>query len=514
LLIADSFSARPLASALFRLLESDAMSAAYDNPDALPQPIGEYRPFDEWQAHVNAIFYGLRGHRCHELYQTFASADYRLGHALAADYYDRVTKRDRDAPCGTRDANPSSSHPSPVTRHSSPLVVVELGPGNGNLAACFLSHLKRLDTDTRVYPRVRYLLVDPQASALETAKAHPDLKEHLSQVETLVAAADHLAGIEDGTVDRIICSELWNELPTKLMLRKGGDLEEEFVRPNLNEKRQAGIADWPGFVKAFDAKDVAALQTFAFALEDIVWEREYQQVDWKAVPYRKSITEFLKRIDEQVLVPVNLGALAAVKEAKRVLSPQGIGLSGFDAGTSEMKVLNDPEKPCYGQHGGQFSFLVNFALMETVARHLGLSAVTVEPQREFVGRCLDTNVLSLMDVLATHPSIPSLKPWEQERLVLETIRALNEVYRSPYARTLDFPLGKDMPQEERDRLQGLMSGFPAQGVPDTVAYIAEPELRQALGALGRLGYEEEVLMGALRALPTQVEYVHFTCRLN
>jgi hypothetical protein len=488
------------------------MSATYDNPDALPQPIGEYRPFDEWQAHINAIFYGVRGNRSNEAYQTFASADYRLAHALAADYYEQVMKRENVRSSKFEaNAEPRTSNLEPRTDI---LTVVELGPGNGNLAACFLSHLKQLDTEGRIYPRVRYLLVDPQGSALETAKAHPDLREHLSQIDTLVAAADHLAGIEDGTVDRIMCNELWNELPTKLMLRKEGNIEEEFVRPNLNEKRQAEIADWPGFVKAFDAKDFAALQGFPFALEDIVWEREYQKVDWKSVPYRKTITECLKCIDDQVLVPVNLGALAALKEAKRVLATQGIGLSGFDAGTSDVKVLNDPEKPCYGQHGGQFSLLVNFALMEAVARLLGLSAVTVEPQREFVGRCLGTNVLSLMDILATHPSIPSLKPWEQERLVLETIRVLNEVYRSPYVRPLDFPLGKDMPQEERERLQGLMTGLPAKGVPDTAAYIAEPELRQVLGALGTLGYEEEVVMGALRALPSQVEYVHFTCRLR
>jgi 16S rRNA A1518/A1519 N6-dimethyltransferase RsmA/KsgA/DIM1 with predicted DNA glycosylase/AP lyase activity len=49
------------------------------------------------------------------------------------------------------------------------LTVIELGPGNGNLAACFLSHLKILDKDGRVYPRIRYVLVDWEQAVLDAA---------------------------------------------------------------------------------------------------------------------------------------------------------------------------------------------------------------------------------------------------------------------------------------------------------------------------------------------------------
>ena len=65
------------------------------NPDALPQLIGEFRPVDEWQMHINRLFYGLRGSRLGDYYQTFAAADYRLAHALAADYYEQVVKREK-----------------------------------------------------------------------------------------------------------------------------------------------------------------------------------------------------------------------------------------------------------------------------------------------------------------------------------------------------------------------------------------------------------------------------------
>ena len=332
---------------------------------------------------------------------------------------------------------------------------MELGPGNGNLAACFLSHLKVLDKDGVIYPRIRYVLVDWEQAVLDAALAHPELASHRDRVETHRGTVDRLDGVADGSVDRIICNELWNDLPTKLMSRQANDIEEEFLRPNVSEALHAKISDWAAFVRAFDAMDIEALKGFPPFLDDLVWEREYRTVEWKEVPYRKTITDFLKRIDEHVLVPVNLGAYATIKEAKRLLAPEAIGFSSFDAGTADMHVLNDPEKPCYGQFGGQQSFMVNFALAEAVAKQLEAGTMTIESQREFVGRSLGTNVLTLMDLIATHPSAGTrMAPWEQDRLMLKTLRALNETYRSPYARHLDFPIPLEMPPEEREVAPG------------------------------------------------------------
>ena len=498
--------------------------------DDLPQLIGEYKPFDQWQAHLNRLFYGLRGDKLRSYYQTFASADYRLAHALAADYYERVIARDkaRGKGQGARGEKPEeestpslgplassqgSHRPSPLTPQPSPLTVLELGPGNGNLAACFLSHLKALDQKGTVYPRVRYLLVDWEQPVLDGALAHPDLAAHLDRVEIHCGSIENMADVADGTVDRIICNELWNELPTKLMAKNAGEIEEEYIRPNLSESLHATIQDWSGFVRAFEAKDLDRLKTFPPFLDDLVWEKEYRKVEWKDVPFRKTITEFLKVMDEQVLAPVHLGAFATLKEAKRLLAPEAVGFSAFDAGTGEMKVLNDPDKPCYGQFGGQYSFMINFALIEHVAKHLGMEQVALEPQREFVGRSLNTNVITLMDLLATHPSAgPNLRPWEQDRLVLKTIKALNETYESPYSHALAYPLGQDMPPEERDTLKGMLLSLKRQGVPDTVAYLTEEELTRAANDLEGVGYDPDTLSIALTAPPSPIEYCHFFCR--
>jgi hypothetical protein len=478
--------------------------------DALPQPLGEYKPVDYWQAHINTLFYGVRGDQQRSFYQTFASADYRLAHALAVDYFDRVIAREKAAKRQPIPANRDSAKPSPHAPEGSKLTVMEWGPGNGALAACFLTHLKQLDKEGKIYPRVRYVMVDSHRPSLDHAHGHPDLAQHLGQVELLCADVKSLEGISDGTVDRIIANELWNELPTKLLTRKGGEFEEEFLRPNLSERRTATIKDWSGFVRAFDSKNIEALREFPAFLDDLVWEREFHKIEWKDVPFRKTITEFLKRIDEEVLVPVNVGACNSIKEAKRVLASGAIGFSSFDAGTADMNVLNDPDKPCYGQFGGLYSFMVNLALLEAVAKHLGISGVTMETQREFVGSRLRTNVMTLMDLLACHPLAGSkAEPWELDQLTIRTIRALNETYESPYCRKIEFPLRSEMPQEERDTMQGILLSLKPSGIPDTVAYLTEEELMQAQPALDSLGYEREAISMSLGAPPSPIEYHHF-----
>ncbi|MBA5871888.1 MAG: hypothetical protein GDA68_18120 [Nitrospira sp. CR2.1] len=484
-----------------------------EDPDALPQPLGEYKPADYWQAHINTLFYQLRGDQQRSFYQTFTSADYRLAHALAADYFEQVTKRDRAAQTSASTVTRRAGEAAPSPAAATPLTVMEWGPGNGNLAACFLSHLQRLDKAGQVYPRVRYVLVDSQAAALEQARSHPDLAPHLSKVESLCADVENLATVADGTVDRIVCNELWNELATKLIVKKGGEYEEEHLRPNLNERKAAAIADWSAFLRAFETKDIEKLNAFPPFLDDLIWEREYHKVEWKDVPYRKTITEFMKAIDDEVLVPVNLGACASIKEAKRVLAPNAVGFSSFDAGTADLRVLNDPDKPCYGQFGGQYSFMVNLALIQAVAKHLGLATTTVETQREFVGSRHGTNVMTLMDLLACHPMVGSKVPaWELDRLTLQTIRVLNGIYESPYQRRIDFPLRHEMPAQERESAQGILLSLKPNGIPDTIAYVTEEELSQAQVELETLGYEREAVMMALGAPPSPIEYYHFAFR--
>jgi hypothetical protein len=306
-----------------------------ENEEALPQLLGDFAPIDVWQQHMNTVFYGLRGERLRELYQTFAAADYRLGYALAADYVERATRRQKAGP----------------ETEAAPLTIMEWGCGNGNLAACFLDHVKALDQDATLYPRVQYVLIDASETVLASARANAELAGHGDRVQFVHATVQELQSYRDGSIDRIFCNELWSELPTKLLLRKAGDVMEEHIRPNLKETRLVDFPDWLGLVQAFDQTDIAGLKPLPAFLEDILWEREYHKIEAKDVPFRRLVTDFLKLFDEELLMPVNVGAAASLKEAHRLLAPDAIGFSSFDAGTADEAVLNDPEKPCYNLVG-------------------------------------------------------------------------------------------------------------------------------------------------------------------
>jgi len=464
-----------------------------ENEESLPQLLGEFSPVDVWQRHLNTVFYGLHGDRVQEFYQTFATADYRLGYALAADYVERALQRLRNRP-GTM---------------TDPLTIMEWGCGNGNLAACFLDHLQALDRDAVLYPRLQYVLLDASETVLDCARDNADLARHRERVQFVHAAVHDLQSYRDGSVDRIVCNELWSELPTKLLFRKAGDVMEEYIRPNLKETRLEDFPDWAGLIHLFEKADIAGLKRLPAFLEDLVWEREYRAVVAKDMPFRRLVMDFLKLFDEEVLVPVNTGAATVLKEANRLMAPDALGLSGFDAGTMDEAVLNDPDKPCYNVVGGQLSFMVNFALLEDVAKQVG-GRVRVEPQKEFVGCNLGANVMSFMDVLASHPAVPRGGQWEVDRLIVQTIEAVNAGgYASPYERTIALPLAPETPDEPRRELERLLAGQPGHGIADTVAYVTEDEVLSVMDQLEALGYERHGIRNALMAPPQSVDYFHF-----
>jgi len=93
-------------------------------------------------------------------------------------------------------------------------------------------------------------------------------------------------------------------------------------------------------------------------------------------------------------------------------------------------------------------------------------------------------------------------------LMLKTIRALNETYRSPYARILDFPVPLEVPSQEREALQALVLSLAPTGIPDTVAYLTEEELALASKDLEDIGYDPQSFMIALTAPPSPVDYFH------
>ena len=68
-------------------------------------PLGDFKPSDQWQTHINSIFYGILGPEIHNHFQTYVSLDHRLAHTLAGKYFQQV----KDQP-----PSPSAGFPKPV----------------------------------------------------------------------------------------------------------------------------------------------------------------------------------------------------------------------------------------------------------------------------------------------------------------------------------------------------------------------------------------------------------------
>ena len=94
---------------------------------------------------------------------------------------------------------------------------------------------------------------------------------------------------------------------------------------------------------------------------------------------------------------------------------------------------------------------------------------------------------------------------------MKTLKALDGRYRSPYSRTIDYPIGPDTPEPERAGLETLLKGLPATGVPDTIAYVSEEEVLGAVTDLEALGFERARIQAALAAdARRDIDYYRFS----
>jgi SAM-dependent MidA family methyltransferase len=458
-------------------------------PDSQLLPLGDFKPSDEWQTHVNAIFYGIKGPEIHNHFQTYVSRDYRLAHALADTFLKEVWEH-----------GPAEG----------PIHVQEWGVGNGNLAARFLSRLKSSDTDPAVYPRIHYTLCDYSEEILNGVRANPNLQEHEGRYFLKPMNAEAQDDFEPHSVHKIISNEIWDDLATSVLLKNDGMLYEEYLQPLL--PRSIPNIPWEPFVEQFTEKNLDALKSQPPFLEDIVWERSFQRTDISDWPYGEVILKHLDRLAEEIPVPINTGAFKTLVQAKQLLAENNRGYTSFDYGMLSDHELNWPGRPYYKLYGGQYTSMVNFPLIAEVAQAVGFTDVQLEHQHDFVGRNLSENVLSALELVQVHPKISRMEPWDADLLMLQTLQALNASYQSPYKGKMDYPPMPGTPKKQRKQIAELAKNLSATGVPDTVAYITEREVAESTGRLKKLGYGERDLKNAFDQSTQPIAFSHMTLR--
>lgn len=452
-------------------------------------PLGDFKTADQWQTHVNSIFYGILGPEIHNHFQTFVSLDYRLAHALADEYFAQAQNREADG----------------KTRF-----ILEWGVGNGNLAGCFLTRLRELDTENRVYPHTHYILCDFSEEILQGARANPRLNQHSGRFSTVRVAVDRLDCLKPRSVDKIISNEIWDDLATRVLVKNQNTLYEEYLQPCLDPNSLNGEIE--SLQKMFIEKDLGRLREYPSFLAEIVWERSYQRVDIADWPRSELIRAQVDRLADDIPVPINIGAFSTLEHAHDLLSPDSLGYTSFDYGMYSIEELNREGRPYFNLYGGQYTFMVNFELLADVGRAVGFKNVQKEYQDRFVGRHLKENVRSIVDLLQSHPAIAEMPPWDRDLLMIQTLNALNETYKSPYKNKMDYPLMQGTPKKQRKQIAKLVKSLNSHGVPDTVAYVTEGEVFSVIKQLKRLGYGEKVLERAFQTRTDPIAFVGINFR--
>ena len=120
-------------------------------------------------------------------------------------------------------------------------------------------------------------------------------------------------------------------------------------------------------------------------------------------------------------------------------------------------------------------------------------------------------MLTVVDLLEAYPSLGRLKPWERDRLILQTLKALDGGYRSPYRRPIEFTIRAEIPDPQRRELQTLLESLSPSGVPDTIAYLSEEEVLGVLPNLETLGFERARVQEYLETgTPRDIDYYRFS----
>jgi hypothetical protein len=243
-------------------------------------------------------------------------------------------------------------------------------------------------------------------------------------------------------------------------------------------------------------------------LDVIYWERDFQRVDISDWPFSETLQKHSQSLADEIPMPINTGAFAALKKAKELLAPDSLGYTGFDYGMLDFKDLNQEGRPYFNLYGGQYTFMVNFPLLEEVGREIGFSEISREYQNEFVKRSLDAEVSGVVELVQNHPQVANMPGWDRDILMLRTLQALNSIYHSPYPGKLEYPPMQGTPKKQRKQILQLAKNLSTRGVPDTVAYVTKEEVMAALKPLRKLGYREKDIEAAFHSPPSPVSFIH------
>ena len=259
-----------------------------------------------------------------------------------------------------------------------------------------------------VYPFVHYILCDESEEILKGVRANVRLQEHSGKFSTIRVHAEHLDCFRPHSLAKIISNEIWDDLSTKVLLKHQGLYYEEYLCPFLDAGAFPGEKE--EFLGQFNDRDLAKLAQLPQFLDTIHWERDFQRVDLDDWPFAEILKAHAENFKDEIPMPINTGTFSTIAKAKELLGPKSFRYTSFDYGMKTIEDLNQEGRPYFNLYGGQYTFMVNFPLLENIGRSLGFTEITREYQNQFVGKDLGSAALSVVDLVQCHPRVIDMPP--------------------------------------------------------------------------------------------------------
>ena len=143
-----------------------------------------------------------------------------------------------------------------------------------------------------------------------------------------------------------------------------------------------------------------------------------------------------------------------------------------------------------------------------MAKTIGFTEAFTQYQHHFVECQLQESVISVLELLQSHPKVARMESWERDILMLQTLNAFAGIYESPYENKINYPAMPGTPKKYIKKIDELSNKLDPYGIPDTVAYISQSEVVSAEKKLRKLGYKENRMQSAFVNFAQPVSFVY------
>ena len=252
------------------------------------------------------------------------------------------------------DVQTFSGRANGVWRDQSQLRALELGLGRGDYVLNFLERL--LQIDPRTYKKTTFYVGDKSAKMLQDFKQQPLYSRHAAKIIAQQFDASEKLPFENEFFVFAHLGELLDDLPTQVIICRGGQVRELYTRPVLTWDR--GLFHAPDgrrhtyqkIARLISGGDYTALAGLGMELlPHIRWRSRYKHIDLKEHRYeavkntieaiQESVSTEFNPILKNTVTPfkfqVDLGAYRCIDELLRVLSPEALAL-GVDYGDNSL----------------------------------------------------------------------------------------------------------------------------------------------------------------------------------